>query len=128
MKKKIFKRILLATGGLLVILSTVLAVHIYQVTRPAKADATTVSMARIDFKQDISSADAAKITQWFSSKKGIQQFKCYVENRNALFTFYPTQLDANKTVESFTKELHYNAVRFMPNKLEMMKGCPVAIN
>ncbi len=127
MKKKIFKRILLATGGLLVILSTVLAVHIYKVTRPGKADATTVSMARIDFKQDISSEDAAKITQWFSSKKGIQQFKCSPENRNAVFTFYPTQLDATKTVEIFTQELHYNAVRFMPNKAEMMKGCPVAV-
>jgi hypothetical protein len=127
MKKKIFKSILLATSGLLVILSTVLAVHIYKVTRPAKADATTVSMARIDFKQDISDEDAQKITNWFNTKKGIQQFKCSAENRNAVFTFYPTQLDATKTVEIFTQELHYNAVRFMPNKADMMKGCPVAV-
>jgi hypothetical protein len=127
MKKKIFKRVLLATGGLLVLLSTVLAIHIYKVTRPGKADATTVSMARIDFKQDISASDAAKITQWFASMKGIQQFKCSPENRNAVFTFYPTQIDATKAVEAFTQELHYNAVRFVPNKADMMKGCPVAV-
>jgi len=127
MKKKIFKRILLATGGLLVILSTVLAIHIYKVTRPGKADDTTVSMARIDFKQDISSEDAAKITNWFMQQKGISQFKCSPENKNAVFTFYPVKVNATAIVETFSKELHYNATRFLPSKSDMMKGCPVAV-
>ena len=127
MKKKILKRVLLATGGLLVILSTVLAVHIYKVTRPGKADASTISMARIDFKQDITNEDAAKITNWFMQQNGISQFKCSPENKNAVFTFYPVKVDATALVETFAQKLHYNAVRFMPSKSEMMKGCPVAV-
>lgn len=127
MKKKIFKRILLATGALLVILSTVLAVHIYKVTRPAKADASTISMARIDFKQEITNEDAAKITNWFMQQKGVSQFKCSPENKNAVFTFYPVKVDATALVATFSNELHYNAVRFAPSKADMMKGCPVAV-
>jgi hypothetical protein len=128
MNKKILKRIALGAGSVLLILTTVLAVHIYQVTRPGKIDATTYAMARIDFKQYITAEDAAKITNWFMQQNGISQFKCSPENKNAIFTFYPAKANATALVEKFSKELNYNAVRFLPSKDEMMKGCPVAKN
>ena len=127
MKKKIFKRILIAIGSVTLVYAAVLAFHIYKVTRPKVADATTYAMARIDFKQNITKEDATKISTWFSKQNGVSQFKCYPENNNAVFTFYPVKTNATKLVETFVKELHYNAVRFMPTKEEMMKGCPVAV-
>ncbi len=126
MKKKIFKRILIAIGSVTLVYAAVLAFHIYKVTRPKIADASTYAMARIDFKQTITKEDATKISTWFSKQNGVSQFKCNPENGNAVFTFYPVKTNATKLVETFANELHYKAVRFVPTKEEMMKGCPVA--
>jgi hypothetical protein len=126
MKNKIFKRILIAICSVTLVYVVLLAFHIYKVTRPKVADATTYAMARIDFKQTITKEDAAKITNWFIQQNGVSQFKCSPENHNAVFSFYPIKTNANKLVETFSNELHYNALRFMPSKEEMMKGCPVA--
>lgn len=128
MKKKLLKKILIAAGSVFLLLSVVLVIHIYQVTRPKVLDANAIAMARIDFKQDISQEDAAIITTWFNKQTGVQRFTCNTQNRNAVFTFFPAKMDASKTVETFVKELHYNAVRYMPSKDDMMKGCPVASN
>lgn len=126
MKKKILKKVLFVGLGIFALTTIVLGVHIYKVTRPRVLDANAIAMARIDFKQDITNEDAAKITNWFMQQKGISQFKCSPETKNAVFTFYPAKMNATTAVETFSKELHYNAVRFMPSKAEMMKGCPVA--
>lgn len=127
MKKKLLKKVLIVSGSIFLLLVTVLAVHIYLVSRPKPVDANLFAMARIDFKQDISQADAITITNWFNKQNGIQQFKCSPETKNAVFTFYPSKVDATKAVETFVKELHYNAVRFMPSKADLMKGCPMAV-
>ena len=126
MNKKNLKRILVTIGSVILVFAAVLSVHIYQVTRPRVANESTISMCRIDFKQPITKEDATKISTWFSKKNGVIQFKCYPENKNAVFTFYPIKTNATALVETFSKELHYNAIRFMPSKEEMMKGCPVA--
>ena len=115
------------SGSIFLLLATVLAVHIYLVTRPKAVDANMFAMARIDFKQDINQEDVVKITNWFNKQTGIQQFKCSPENKNAVFTFFPSKVDATKTVETFAKEMHYNAVRFLPTKADLMKGCPMAL-
>jgi len=126
MNKKIVKRILVAIGSVILVFAAVLSIHIYQVTRPRVANESTISMGRIDFKQTITKEDAIKISTWFSKQNGVAQFKCYPENKNAVFTFYPVKTNATALVETFSKELHYNAVRFMPSKEELMMGCPVA--
>jgi hypothetical protein len=128
MEKKILKKVLLVGLGLFALSSIVLGVHIYKVTRPKVVDANAIAMARIDFKQDISVNDVAKITNWFMLQKGISQFKCSPESKHAVFTFYPAKMNATAVVETFSKELHFNAVRYMPNKAEMMIGCPVSKN
>ena len=121
------KKILIATGSLLVLLVTVLVVHIYMVTRPKVLPLDAVALARIDFKQPLTQDDVAKIKTWFKNQNGIQEIKCYAASSNAIFTFYPAKIDATKTVATFAQEMHYNATRFLPSKEEMMKGCPVAM-
>lgn len=128
MKNKLFKQILWVSGGLFVILGTVLYVHIYQVTHRKITDPNAVAMARMDFGQDFTQQDATNYTLWFVKQKGVQNVVFNPQYRNAVFTFYPVRVNATDLVNSFCHNFSVNAKRFVPSKAEMMKGCPVATN
>lgn len=124
MKNKRIKQILLATCGITLLLVVVLMVHIVVVTRP-KADASTVAMARIDFKQDISQQDADRITTWLSQQPGVDHVLCNAQTEIAVFTFYPVHASADQIAADLRTQLHYNGVRYMPDHKALMSGCPV---
>jgi thiosulfate reductase cytochrome b subunit len=121
-----FKKLLLTTGAIFLLLVIVLGVHIYLVTRPKVPDATTRAMARIDFKQDISDGDAATIYSWLMHQKGIERVMFNVNNKNVVFTFSPLIIDAEKITRDIQNNLHYKALRYVPGAEDMKKGCPVS--
>lgn len=126
MKIKSLKKILVLFASITGILALVLAVHIYIVTRPQPPNAHTRAMARVDFKQNITSTDAAKITTWLYAQKGVDHVLCNSKTKIAVFTFFPLQVNANTIVDRMNSALSYKAVRFMPTKKQMAMGCPVA--
>lgn len=126
MKKRILKKILIGTGSTLLLLIIVLCVHIYLVTRPKAPDANTRIMVRINFRQDITQADADKIATWLYAQNGVSHVLCNPDGDLAIFTYVPVKTNADAIVSNMNKALPYNAVRFMPGKEEMKKGCPVA--
>lgn len=125
MKKRI-KKIALYTLSVFLLLTIVLGVHIYMVTRPKAPDATTRIMARIDVKQDISAEDAQHITAWLYGQQGIDHVLCNAESNIIVFTFFPVKTNANKIVNDFKANFHLKAERFMPTEEEIKAGCPVA--
>ena len=92
--------------------------------KPKPADSKTIAMARIDFKQNIQQSDADKITSWLYSQQGVQHVLCNQASKIAVFSFYPAKVSADKIASNLSSALHYKAVRYMPSKKEMMKGCP----
>lgn len=124
MKNNQIKRILLATGGITLLLAVALVVHIVMVSRP-KADASTVAMARIDFKQDISQQDADRISAWLSQQQGVDHVLCNAQTETAVFTFYPVRVSADQLAADLRAQLHYNGVRYVPDQKAIMSGCPV---
>lgn len=124
--KAALKKVLIGAGILLFSAATVLAVHIYQVTRPKITDAQRVVMARVDFKQDIDSAEAHVITNWLYSQKGVEHVLCNPETNIAVFTFYPVQANANDIIEDLKLAGNYKAERYMPDASAMQKGCPAS--
>jgi uncharacterized protein YpmB len=125
MKKKLIVKILKVTGAVTAVLAIVLCVHIYQVTRPPVANENTISMARIDFKQDLTKADSVKITSWLYNQKGVDHVFCNTESRTAVFSFYPVKTDATEVAKLLAMNLDYKAERFMPSAEAMKGGCPV---
>ncbi len=123
--KLTWKKLLISVGVLLLAGTTVLAVHIYQVTRPQITDAERIVMARVDFQQDISADDATKITEWLYANKGIHHVLCNAETNIAVFTFYPAQADANNIIADLKKAGNYKAERYLPSAAAMKSGCPV---
>jgi hypothetical protein len=119
------KRIFQAGLGITVFLTVVLGVHIYLVTRPGKVDAHTVAMARIDFKQDITQADANKITKWLSAQQGVVHTLCNPDSDISVFSYRPVQSNADQLVRALVGELKYDAVRHVPDAAALQSGCPM---
>lgn len=128
MKKRNIKKLVLGTLGITLLLVVVLAVHIYMVTRPKPATASTVAMARIDFKQTINDADASKVAQWLYQQKGVDHVLINAQTKIGVFTFYPVKANATTIINNLQSNLHYSVQRYIPTAEEMKGGCPVASN
>lgn len=123
---KTLKKILKITGVSLIILLLVLCIHIYIETRPTPPTAETKFMARIDFKQDITNKDSAKITNWLYQQTGIDHVLVNPNSNMAVFTFFPVKTNADQIVNNLKATFAYNAQRFVPNEKDLQSGCPVA--
>lgn len=120
--RKVFAGGAIVTG----LLTVVLFVHIYMVTHKSGGDATRIAMARIDFDQDISEADAQAITAWLYQQQGIDHVLCNPETDIAVFTFLPATTNANDITNKLCNTTPYKGKRYLPSREEMMTGCPVA--
>lgn len=126
MKRKTVKKIVLGAIASVLFLFIVLCVHIYVVMKPKAPDVHTIAMARIDFKQNITAADAATIAGWLYQQQGITHVLCNPTTKIAVFSFYPVKANAEEIVTNLKSSLHYNATRYIPSAKEMASGCPVA--
>ncbi|MDQ2864469.1 MAG: hypothetical protein M3R50_12655 [Bacteroidota bacterium] len=118
--KKLFKRILMVFG----LLTVVLAIHIYWVTRPKPVDPHTIVMARIDIKNSLNQQDADKIQTWLYQQKGVNHVLVNPTSKIAIFTFYPIQTSADQIVQRFQTSFNYEAKRHVPTKEELASSCP----
>lgn len=128
MKKKLIKKIALIAVSVVSFLFVILCVHLYIVTRPKAPDAGTIAMARIDFKQSITTEDAAGISSWLYKQPGVGHVLCNPKSSIAVFTFYPVKTNADKIINEFKVSTAYKAERYMPTEEELEKGCPAMGN
>lgn len=126
MKTTTVKRTLIGCTALFILLSMVLFVHIYMVTRPKVADEHTKAMARIDIRNKISTADADKMAAWLNKQNGVDHVMCNAANQLVVFTFFPSKINADQVTENFKTQFQLNAVRYKPTEKELLKGCPIS--
>jgi hypothetical protein len=104
----------------------VLAVHVYVVTRPPRADRHSRGMARIDLHQRIDRSDADRIRRWLSVQRGVDHVLVNPGSGIAVFTYSPGLADPGAIVRMFRDSLPYSrAVRYLPAAAEMKRGCPM---
>lgn len=128
MQKKTVKKIFIGTMSLFLLLTLVLAIHIYVVTRPKAADAHTLVMARIDIKNSIDQSDADKITTWLYQQKGVDHVLVNPKTHIVVFTFFPVKANGDQIVKNFQTSFNYDAKRYIPTEAEIQNGCPVVSN
>ncbi len=125
MKKNILKKSILYTLSVFAILSIALAIHLYMVIKPKKqADDTTLSMARFDFKQPLTSNDASKISKWLSTQQGVNNVLFNEESGMAVFSFYPLKASEDIILNKLVASLNYKVERFIPDEKSIKNGCP----
>ena len=126
MKKGLFKKSLLGAGMAFLLSVLVLGIHIFMVTRPKAPTATTLVMARIDFKKDLTKDDASKITTWLYQQNGINHVLCNPAGKLVVFTYYPVKTTPEQIVARLNTTTPYQGERFMPSQNQLASGCPVA--
>jgi len=106
------------------ILTIVLSIHIYWVTRSKAPDLHTIVMARIDIKNSLNQDDADKIETWLYQQKGVDHVVVNPKTQIAIFTFYPAKASGDQIVNKFHTSFNYDAKRYVPTKEEMANSCP----
>lgn len=118
------KKMLRAMYTIAVLLILTLAIHIYYVTKDRVPASSVIAMARIDIKQNIDAKDVSIITDWLYKQKGITHVLVNPETKIAVFTFYPSMVNADTIANNFATALHYPSQRFKPTEQQLQSGCP----
>lgn len=126
--KKVVKKVVVYTISIAAILSIVLAMHIYLVTRPKAPDEHTKIMARIDLQDHVPNEDSPKISAWLNQQQGIDHALFNPESNIIIFTFYPVKTSADKILQNFKSFFNYKAERIVATANDLKNGCPVASN
>ena len=95
-----FKRILVATGSVILLLFLILVVHI-ATAKPVTIELATWQVSRFDFKQPIDSITAKKIEYDLSAISGVKG-DVLVKNNVVVFFHDNTQTSNQKVYEAFT--------------------------
>jgi hypothetical protein len=119
------KNVIKIIAGAFGLLLLTLAVHIYMVARPANADAQTLALARADFQQDIQETDIASINAWLQQQPGVVRAVCNADYNNVVFSYYPTQVDADALTTALGQATGMPLKRHIPTAEAMAGGCPV---
>ncbi len=126
MKTSRLKRVMIYAFSTFSLLAMILAVHIYMVYKPKAPDAHTRIMARIDIKQQITTADSGRITFWMYQQKGVDHVLVNPHTNIVIFTFFPVKVSGNQIVRDFKTRFSVKAERFIPTAENLKHSCPVA--
>jgi hypothetical protein len=119
--KTVIKSVLIAT----LVLFVILVVHIIWVTRPPQKNFPNVAMARIDFQSSLNDVQGKAITEWLYAQKGVTHVLCNTSSKIAVFTFYPSQVNATQLANQLSRYMQIPATRYLPAKEEIENGCPI---
>lgn len=119
------KKIFIGLGIIVLVLSTVLGVHIYLVTRPKPIDPNMKVLARIDFQEKITSENSKNIMSFLYAQTGVDHVLVNESSKVVIFSFFPTKANANVLVMAMNKTLGTEGKRYLPSEKELMEGCPV---
>jgi hypothetical protein len=125
MKRKFIVRGLYVAGISIVLLLGILVIHIAMVTKNKNDDKRNRQMARIDFKQDIDSANAAIIKNKVLSIEGVDAAYFNVEDNILVYSYNPDSLHSDLVYYNLMNESDYKAERFSVNADQLANGCPV---
>ena len=127
MNKKLIKRFLTAVFLLVFLLVTVLAVHIYMVSRP-ETNSTGIrkQLSRIDFATV--PMDSLTATQVVKAIEEIPEVLSYYLNEETGAMAYSVEAGENRAqlaFEAFMSKGDFDAKRYIPSPESIANGCPV---
>jgi len=126
MKKRKVTKIAIWTVSVFLVLTGILFVHIYLVTRNKDFGSNkNIQMSRIDFKQSVSTEEANKIQAFVKNMPGITGTLFNTDNGVLIYTYKNDQQNSLDVYTKLMKHGHYKAERFVVPASEASNGCPV---
>lgn len=122
-KRKVIKTVVWCTCVLVVLLLT-LVIHIAMVSKPKNLDNNTLQLSRIDFKQELDSAEAQKIRHYACSLPGVKNAVINLNQKTLVVGYLNTVQTADKLFKQIIEYGNYQAVKFVPVESAQNSGCP----
>jgi hypothetical protein len=119
------KRIGLALVITVVLMTGVLAIHIYQVTHRPRGGVDGWQMARIDFDKTVDSTDMRVFRQALHQQNAVFHSYANIQAGTIAFAFDPTAIGATDLCKATIKETGIPATLLQVTGDEAAKGCPV---
>lgn len=124
-KKRRLSRIVFISFATLFVLFSVLVIHIYMVTKPVKYDNNNLQLSRIDFKEEISVDESAKIKHFVMGLPGIQNVVFNLKDRTLVFGYTLGEQNSLSVYDQLINFGHYKAERCVVNEAQLNSGCPI---
>lgn len=119
-----WKKLIIGVIGIFAFMVVVLAVHIYQVTRPKEGTIPTIALSRIDFPRGIDSLKAASIKTDFSKLDGINDLRLNIESGHIVFLYNTKIWQPADLVEEINLQYSISAELFKPSAEMLAQSCP----
>lgn len=123
--KKTFLRIAIWLGGILTLLAIILAVHIYQVTRPTDQHHAHWQLARIDFGEEVARGALQRAATIVRNQEQVTHVYLNTRDNILVFGYPPGSLD-REAVMSHVQTVASEAQYYQPgHHAAGMAGCPI---
>lgn len=126
MKKGKFLKLFIWSGSSLLVLSAILVIHIYLVTRVGKnQDERVRQLSRIDFKQNIDAQEANKIRSFVNGLSGVENSYFNLDNDILVYSYLVGKQNSFNVYNKLVAFGNYKAVRYVVNETNAKSGCPI---
>jgi hypothetical protein len=120
-----WKKLIIGVIGIFALLVLVLAVHIYQVSRPKEGGIPSIALSRIDFPQGIDSLEAVSIQTHFSKLEGIRDFRINATSGHVVCLYDNKIWQASDLVDKINFNFSLSAELYRPPAAMLTQSCPV---
>lgn len=126
--KKWIIRITVGTLTLSIVLFAALVLHLYMVMpQNTNSDLRVRQLSRIDFSQEIDSAEAEKIRGFVQSLDGVQSTHFNTENGALVYTYAVGKQTSDNVYNQLMLFGNYKAQKYVVSAQQAQQGCPAHI-
>lgn len=126
MKKGKYFKLFVWSGTIILVLSAVLVIHIYLVTRINKnQDERVRQLSRIDFKQNIEAEEANKIRAFVNGLDGVENSYFNLDNDVLVYSYLVGKQNSFNVYNKLIAFGNYKANRYVVSETTAKSGCPI---
>ena len=125
MKKKWIIRSLIVLGSILLLLTTVLFVHIYMVTRPKGETHQNWQLSRIDFNNSLNDNEAAIAKKAIMEIEGVQHAYINKDHGTLVYAIETGSKPTSEVYAAFMQKGDFEAKPYVLKNGSNVEGCPV---
>lgn len=122
--KKRIKISLLSAFGIVFLLFALLIVHVVIMVKKGGTHNAGIQLARVDFKQNLDSAQALAVQEKFRSEKGVKSTYYNYKDNILIYAFDDRQNNSQAIYNAAVKSSTLHSTRYIVAAADMNKGCP----
>jgi hypothetical protein len=118
------KKIIIGIVGIAILLVTVLAVHIYQVTATKKNNGPSMAMSKILLHEELDSLTSLGVKFFIQENEGVKDTRINRSAGHAICLYDRNSNDVREIIEALNQKFELRATLFQPSAEELAMSCP----